>query len=384
MAFEQYVRSGQKLLRLGYTTGTCAALAAAGATQLLLTGAIDNQLSVMTGRGIEVTVEPEDCHIDGAAAWCAVTKDGGDDIDVTTGIRVYAEVIKTDVPGICIDGGKGVGRVTKPGLDQPPGNAAINSGPRRMIDESVQAICDKVGYKRGLLIRVHVPEGEEKSKKTFNPQLGIVGGISILGTTGIVEPMSNEALISTIEIEINQAAIESKKIILVPGNYGMDFLEREGLSELGIPIVKISNFFGEALDIVSSKGFEEVLVVAHAGKLVKLAAGIMVTHSKYADGRKEVMVAHAAINGADTDTSRRLMDAASTDACIEILEEAGLTDAVMSGIMNEVQRNIDRRTQGKCFSGALMFSNVYGRLGQTENGIELEDRWTREIVPKGE
>ena len=199
MAFEYYIRSGQKKLRCGYTTGTCAALAAAGAARLLLTGAPPETLRLVTPKGVAVEVEPAEWVLENGAARCAVYKDGGDDADVTTGHLVVATVTKT-ASGIAIDGGKGVGRVTKPGLDQPVGAAAINRVPRQMIAGAVQAVCEDTGYEGGLSVVISVPSGEELARRTFNPSLGIEGGISILGTSGIVEPMSAQAIVDTIAV----------------------------------------------------------------------------------------------------------------------------------------------------------------------------------------
>ena len=224
MAFEHYVRSGAKRLRCGYTTGTCAALAASGAAELLLTGSAPGTVGLRTPKGLFVEVEPDRCETDGTAAVCAVKKDAGDDPDVTDGLLVCARVERT-ASGIEIDGGVGVGRVTKPGLDQPVGAAAINRVPREMIRAALEHVCAETGYGGGLNVTIFVPEGEAAAEKTFNPMLGITGGISILGTSGIVEPMSQQAIVDTVAIQIRQAAATgSKRLILAPGNYGLDFL----------------------------------------------------------------------------------------------------------------------------------------------------------------
>lgn len=375
MAFEHYMRNGQKMLRLGYTTGTCAALAAAGACELLITGRMPEHLSVMTGKGIDVTVEPEDFGSDGASAWCAVTKDGGDDADVTHGLKIYARAELCRSPGIHIDGGAGIGRVTKSGLDQPPGNAAINRVPRKMITESVERIIKRHGVGEGIRIIVYAPGGDKVAKKTFNPMLGIEGGISILGTSGIVEPMSNQALIDTIEVELRQAAETQKRVILTPGNYGSDYISSIGMDTKGIPVVRISNFLGEAIDIAVSMGFREILVISHIGKLVKVAAGVMMTHSRYADCRKEVFCSHSAIAGAEQGICWELMEAATTDSCIEILDKAGLRDRIMESVLKAVQVNIQRRAGEEITIGAVTYSNVYGWLGETDEAGDLRKKW---------
>jgi len=378
VAFEHYIQSGGKRLRCGYTTGTCAALAAAGAAQLLLTGCVSPLLRLTTPKGLTVEVEPEVCRLEDRAALCAVRKDGGDDIDVTSGLLIFARVEQSDAPGVCVDGGEGVGRVTRPGLDQPVGAAAINRVPRRMIGEVVRAVCGSAGYDGGLQVTVSVPGGAEAAKKTFNPQLGVEGGISILGTSGIVEPMSSQALVDTIALELRQAAaLGTKRLILTPGNYGADFIRENGLDRLGIPVVKCSNFVGDALDEAAVQGFEAVLLVGHAGKLVKLAGGIMNTHSRWADCRGELFCAHAALAGAGRAVCAGLMDAATTDACIAILEREGLCQPVLDSLLDAIQRHLDRRAAGAFQVGAVLFSNEYGLLGQTEQAKATIREWSR-------
>ena len=375
MAFEHYVRSGQKLLRCGYTTGTCAALAAAGAAKLLLTGTAPAVLSLMTPKGLTVEVEPVFCRMAGDGAECAVTKDAGDDADVTGGLAIVATVCRSPAPGVAIDGGAGVGRVTKPGLDQPVGAAAINSVPRRMIAEQTRKICAEAGYTGGLSVVISIPGGEEAAKRTFNPMLGVEGGLSVLGTSGIVEPMSEQALIDTIAVELRQASHGSDRLILTPGNYGADYLHETGLDAIGVPVVKCSNFLGDALDIIAGLPFRQVLLVGHIGKLVKVAGGVMNTHSKYADCRTELFCAHAAVCGASQELCCALLEAATTDACLDLLREANLTDAVMERLLAAIQAHLDHRAGGAFQIGAEVFSNQSGLLGRTKTAKEILHQW---------
>ena len=372
MGFEHYIRRGTRQLRRGYTTGTCAALAAAGATELLLTGKAPETLALTVPSGLRVEVRPEQLCLEENAARCAVRKDAGDDPDVTDGILVLARVEKQE-RGILLNAGEGIGHVTKPGLDQPVGEAAINSVPRRMIRAAAEAVCAEAGYSGGLKITVSVPDGEKLAKKTFNPQLGIEGGISILGTSGIVEPMSEQAILDTIALEIRQAAATGAKgLILTPGNYGMDYL-RLKLPELRkIPTAKCSNFIGDAIDLARTEGFSEVLLVGHVGKLVKLAGGIMNTHSGVADCRCELFCAHAAVCGARTEVCRELMAQVSTDGCLAVLDAAGLREKVMQGILKEIQIRLDRKAEGAVRIGAILFSNEFGLLGETDSVKELQ------------
>ena len=371
MSFEHYVRCGSKRLRRGYTTGTCAALAALGAAELLLTGKAPETLSLLTPGGLRVEVRPELLHREGQAAVCAVRKDAGDDPDVTDGILIFARAEKQRC-GIRLLAGEGIGHVTKPGLDQAVGEAAINSVPRKMILAAAEAVCAEVGYGGGLILTISVPGGEDLAKKTFNPQLGIEGGISILGTSGIVEPMSEKAVLDTVTLEIRQAAASgSAALILTPGNYGMDFLHGKLPSLQKIPSAKCSNFIGDAIDIAVTEGFSELLLVGHVGKLVKLAGGIMNTHSRTADCRRELFCAHAAVCGAGEETCRALMEQVSTDGCLAVLEAAGLREAVTESLLREIQRHLNRRAGGALRIGAILFSNEYGPLGETESVKEL-------------
>ena len=375
-AFEYYICSGGRRLRCGYTTGTCAALAAAGAVRLLLTGIPPPSVSLETPGGLSVEVPLEECRLDGDRASCAVRKDGGDDIDVTAGLLVFARAERQLAPGVAVDGGEGVGRVTKPGLDQPVGAAAINRVPRQMIRQAVLAVCGELGYGGGLRLPVSVPGGEALAARTFNPTLGIVGGISILGTSGVVEPMSLRALADTVALEIRQAAAQgSRHIILTPGNYGMDFLRSRGLDKRGVPVVKCSNFIGDALDACAAGGFETILLAGHIGKLGKLSGGIMNTHSQYADCRTELFCAYAAVCGASSAVCRALMDATTADGCIAILDEAGLRTAVLERMLSAVSRHLTRRVGDRCQTGAILFSNEYGLLGQTEGVKEIIETW---------
>ena len=376
--FEHYIRSGQKLLRCGYTTGTCAALGAAGAARQLLTGRAPETVGLRTPKGIVVEVAPQFCRLCGeTTAECAIIKDGGDDVDATTGLPVVAEVtLLPDAPRtVTIDGGAGVGRVTKPGLDQPVGAAAINHVPRQMITEALLKEAETAGYSGGFAVVIRIEGGEDAAKRTFNPHLGVVGGLSVLGTSGIVEPMSQQALLDSLQLEIHQAALQSRRLILAPGNYGLDYLAAHYPELREIPIVKISNFIGEALDMAAAEQFGEVLLVGHVGKLVKLAGGIMNTHSKQADCRTELFCAHAALCGADTATCRALMDAATTDACLDILDAAGLKTTVMASLLQAVQLHLDRRAAGAFTVGAVLFSNQSGPLGQTTQAKTLLQSW---------
>lgn len=368
---ELYIPVGRQKLRCGYTTGTCAAAAAAGAAARLLTGETLPAVRIATPAG--VAVEAELLRHAAGEGWaaCAVRKDGGDDPDVTDGALIFARVERTDTPGIVIDGGEGVGRVTLPGLDQPVGAAAINSTPRRMIAEQLESAAAKVGYTGGLRVVISVPEGEALARRTFNPRLGIVGGISILGTSGIVKPMSEAALLDSLYLEMDQRrAAGTEDLLLTPGNYGESFAREV----LGLNLDRwcmCSNYLGAAIDHAAGAGFRSVLVVGHLGKLIKAAAGCMNTHSKTADARRETLTAHAALAGADRALLRALFDSPTTDAGVELLKQAGLLEPVMASIGEALDGQLKRRAGEGLTIEAFFFSNQYGILGKTPGAERL-------------
>ncbi|MGN1383294.1 MAG: cobalt-precorrin-5B (C(1))-methyltransferase CbiD [Eubacterium sp.] len=386
---DERVRNGNKMLRLGFTTGTCAALASSGALHLLLTGHVPEKLKIITRKGIPVSAAPEEAGFRDErkrTAYCLIKKDAGDDIDATDGALIGAEVSLTEKPGIIIDGGEGVGRVTKPGLDQPVGAAAINSVPRQMIRESLEACARQLDYpleERGAAAVIFVPEGRKIAEKTFNPQLGIRGGISILGTTGIVEPMSEQALVDTIEVEMKQKRTGSEDVILVPGNYGETFLQEGHLGSVldHAPLVQCSNFIGDAVDIAGNCGFQRVLLVGHIGKLVKLAGGMMNTHSRMGDCRMEILTAHAACLGADRKTCQKLMQCAVTDEAVRILEEAGVFEAVMQILLEKIQHHLSRRAVKELEIGAAVYQGER-LLGLTVTAEQILQEWKVQIPKK--
>ena len=360
-----YIYHNNKRLRCGHTTGTCAAAATKAAMEMLLSGSVVENVSITVPKGIVLDLPIEDITIGNDSVTCAVRKDGGDDIDATDGILVYSTVRRKE-SGLAIDGGIGVGRVTRKGLDQPPGNAAINKVPRSMIAEVVKDVSDSFGYPGGLKVEISIPEGEDIATRTFNPRLGIVGGISVLGTSGIVEPMSESALIDTIKVEMRMRKESGESTILVvPGNYGKDFAEEmPGID--ADKVVKCSNFVGEMLDYACELGLDVVLI-SNLGKLVKVAGGIMNTHSRNADSRMEIMASNAAMAGAGIDTVRGIMGCISTDDALELLDSEGLIPKVSELLLEKIQYHMNHRTGGKIRTSAVMFSSVYGLLGCTED-----------------
>lgn len=371
---EHYIVKDGKRLRLGYTTGSCAAAAAKAAAWMLLTEQRREKISIMTPKGIALELEVREIRMEEASVRCAIEKDGGDDPDVTKGMLIFAEVSLSQTPGIAIDGGRGIGRVTKRGLDQPVGAAAINSVPRRMIRENVEQVCRLTDYRGGLNVLIFAPEGEALAKKTFNPRLGILGGISILGTTGIVEPMSEQALVDTIRVELRQRRENGADyILLTPGNYGADYI-REALGIDPKTAVLTSNFIGDALDICKELGFRGALLVGHIGKLVKLGGGMLNTHSKYGDCRMEILAAQAGAAGLDPARICQMLECATCDDAIRILDEGGLREKTLSRLIKRIAFILKCRGGEKMETGAVVFSKEYGLLCQTENARELLEK----------
>ncbi len=369
--FAHYVSVGGKRLRCGYTTGTCAAAAARGAAEALLAGSFPCAVRMDTPAGLSVAVDLEEAECGAGWARCAVRKDAGDDPDVTDGALVFARVSASEEPGVRIDGGLGVGRVTRAGLDQPVGAAAINRVPREMIAAQVRAAAEAAGYEGGLDVEISIPAGVELAARTFNPRLGIEGGISVLGTSGVVRPMSEEALVASIQLEMRMRFAEGVRHLLVsPGNYGSDFAR----DQLGCDLergIQCSNFIGATIDYAVQQSFESLLIVGHAGKLVKVAAGVMNTHSRVSDARNETLAAHAALAGAPAETVRAVMGCATTDAAADALADAGVLAATMGSLVAALEERLKQRAGTSLRVEAVVFSLKRGLLGKTSDADRL-------------
>ena len=358
-------------MRHGFTTGSCAAAASKAAAYMLLFGKDKNSITITTPKGLDFKAEILETVRGEKSVKCAVRKDGGDDPDVTTGALIFAEVSVSDTAGISIDGGVGVGRVTARGLDQPVGNAAINHVPREMIEKEVREIVDISGYEGGLDIIISVPEGEEIAKRTFNPRLGIVGGISIIGTSGVVEPMSKQAIIDTIRVELNMKKEEGYSTAFIsPGNYGLDFMK----SAYGYDLdrsVKCSNFIGETIDAIVELGFESVLLTGHIGKLIKVAGGIMNTHSRESDSRMELIAAFASKYGASSGEVNQILDCLTTEEALSVVKNAGILQDVMNYAVSRIIYYLDKRAMGKLKIECILYSNDFGELAKSDKALEL-------------
>lgn len=391
---EEYVIKNQKRLRLGITTGTCSAAAAQAAAMQLLLGVESHAVTLRTPKGMTVSVPVYLLESDSRKASYKVVKDSGDDPDVTNGtdVCVTVEFVKQRVceqkdgsqdrscaftsesfPYLTLDGGIGIGRVTKEGLEQAVGQAAINRVPRQMIFAAVADVCEKANVCEPLHITVWMPEGETLAKRTFNPKLGIEGGLSILGTSGILEPMSEQAIVATIETEIRQLhAVGEEKVLVTPGNYGQAYASEY----LGLDLaksVKSSNYIGDTIDLAISYGMKDFLLVGNIGKLVKLAAGIFNTHSKVADGRGEIFAVHAAMAGAGANVVQEIYNCINTDRMLDVVEREGLREDVMQSILAAIEKHVDDRIGYAMRFGVIVFSEKYGYLGQTSDADKVLD-----------
>lgn len=304
-----------KQMRKGITTGTCAA-AAAKAAVMAWQGQQVAAVEVISPQGIMLVAPIAESHAltHGGVGW--VIKDAGDDPDITNGVKIAAEVIITDQPGIIIRAGEGVGTVTKPGLAMPVGEPAVNPGPRTMI---TQAVNDCLPVGKGAIVTISVPNGEALAARTLNPILGIVGGLSIIGTTGIVEPMSEEAFKNSLVPQISVVqALGYDEIVFAPGKIGQDI----AINRYGLPaetVVQTSNFMGHMLEHAVKYGMRRVLLFGHLGKIVKVSAGIFHTHNRMADARMETLAAYLAVSGAPQAAIEEILSSTTTEAAMPII-----------------------------------------------------------------
>lgn len=356
---DEFICHGKERLRCGYTTGSCAAAAAKAAAEMLLSEANVSFVGISTPKGIKLKLDVLEPMINENYAECAIKKDSGDDPDITNGILVFARVSKI-VSGIEITGGRGIGIITKSGLDQPVGEYAINSVPRKMIKSALEEIAEKYDYHGGLRAEISVPNGEEIAKKTYNPRMGIEGGISIIGTSGIVEPMSNSALIDTIRLEAKMRYSEGyRNLLLTLGNYSENYIQKSMPFVLE-KSVKCSNFIGEAIDIALETGFERILIIGHIGKLVKLGAGIMNTHSAQADGRMDVLVTCGMLADADVNLLKEIPQCVTVDSALDILKSGGYMEKTLDILADRAEYYLNAKVKNEIEIGAVMFSEKHG------------------------
>lgn len=358
-----------RFLKYGVSTGACAAAASKAAVVALLSGPVEHVV-IPTPIGIRFEIPVRDSKkLSDDTAVATVIKNAGDDIDVTNGIEISATVKLTDEGKITIRRGVGVGVVTKPGLQVPIGESAINPVPRKMITDAIAEVLPKG---KGAEVIITVPEGEKVAEKTQNSKLGIVGGISILGTTGVVKPLSMEACRRSLVPQLDVALARGyTRVFFVPGNIG-ERITKQLFNVADDQIVQTGDFVGYMLDKAVERGFKEIVLVGHSGKLVKLAAGIFNTHHKMGDARNEVIAAYAGAVGASTQTIRQLLQANTTEEATEILQKVGLQQATYDSIAQRVNVKLAERSKNKiCFSVVIV--SMDGKiLGQDKNARSLK------------
>lgn len=367
----------KKELRKGFTTGSCGAAAAKAALYMLLTGSVKDEIEIITPGGAVFRTEVKDIFREGNRVRCAVVKDGGDDPDVTTGLHVTAEVCAEErgdgALEIQIEGGQGVGRVTLPGLDQPVGNAAINRVPRQMIEKELSEVAELLDFRGRIRVILSVPGGEAAAERTFNPRLGIEGGISILGTTGIVEPMSTRAILDTIRVELNQRKALGDRIAAVsPGNYGLNFMKETYGYDLNRS-VKCSNYVGDTVDMVREMDFRGMLFTGHIGKLIKVSGGIMNTHSKEGDARMELLAAGVIRAGGSMDTLRGILNCRVTEEALGIIqaESPALLRKSMESVMERILYYLRKRAGEELPVECILYSNEFGLLAASPGAMDM-------------
>lgn len=397
----------KRSLRSGFTTGTCGAAAAKAAAVYLLAGEIRQTIEILTPKGVTARMQVE--RVIGPTCCFRVQKDSGDDPDVTNQSWIYAsaEVLGNDrneqwyqsneYPKLYLTGGEGIGVVTRPGLACPVGRHAINPVPRSMIFEGVETICEEMDYRGCLLIRIWIPEGVFLAEKTFNPRLGIEGGISVLGTSGIVEPMSEDALMASIRLEIHMKAVEGCGVLVIaPGNYGEACL-REQLHISLDKAVKCSNFVADTIEMAELEGIKKVLFVGHLGKLIKVAGGVKNTHSKYGDRRMEILAdcLTAVTGGNGSEVSQKIrnlhtqvLQSNTTEEALEHLTEFSdwkpgrgtLVDLVMEEVLKRICGFLTLWSHDRVQVETVVFSSVYGILLKSRRAQDLIMQLTLEDI----
>ncbi len=354
----------RRVLRYGNTTGACAAAAAKAALIALLDHPVD-RVGIPSPVGVRFEIFVKDAKkLNDGTGMATVVKDAGDDIDATDKLKISATIRLTDDNKVTIRSGTGIGTVTKPGLPIPIGEAAINPMPRRMIEESVREVLPAG---KGAEVMLNIPEGEKVATKTLNAKLGIVGGLSVLGTTGIVKPLSMEACRRSLVPQIDVALSAGfERIFFVPGNIG----ERITKKLFKLPedaIVQTGDFVGYMLDKAAEKGVREIVFLGHPGKLAKVAAGIFNTHHKVADARNEVVAAYAGAVGADASLMNRVLQSNTTEEAIALLKQASLSEPVFDRIAERVSQRISERVQQKIKIGIILVSLDGEILGADTN-----------------
>ena len=338
--------------------------AAAASAQWQMTGSCPDVIRVDTpiGKTLYLDVVPEEYGV------CGVIKDAGDDPDVTHGSKITVKVdIREEKGEISFVGGDGIGTVTREGLKHPEGEPAINPVPRKMATEALRKIIGD----RAAVVNVSIPGGEELAKKTFNPRLGIKGGLSVLGTTGIVRPMSEEAMKDSLLVELDMYARQGHKAILfVLGTTGENAL-KDYYGNFRC-ILQVSNYIGFMIEEAVERGFTHILIGGFVGKLVKVASGSMNTHSHVADGRIETICTHAALHGAPKETIQKIYDCLTTKSAMKVVEEEGL-GGIWEDMAQKASYYCEKTAHEMARVGVIFLDGNNQILAQSSNTKEVLD-----------
>ncbi len=361
MSWDYTINEGRKLRR-GRSTGSCAAAAAKAAAKMLFNGDKLNEVSIDTPSGIRLEMAVRNIKFANSGVSCAVQKDAGDDPDITDGLDIFAVATRAAEPGVTIKAGEGVGVVTKPGLQVAVGKPAINPVPEKMIIKEVESVLPR---DQGVVIEIVIPGGERLAKKTLNEKLGVIGGLSILGTSGLVEPMSEQSYRDTLALELKTVAYEHRgPVVLATGNYGRELAcDHFKLPERAV--VKIGNLVGFSLDRCLELQFEKALFIGHIGKLIKVTAGIFNTHSRVADARFETFAARAALLGGGLPVIESLREKTTTEDMVEVLAELGGEDYFDRLAMEVSERAADYLSD-QLKVGTVLFNFRRGLLGRDD------------------
>ena len=365
---KDYALVNGKKLRYGFTTGSAATAAAKSAAEFLINGNYSENVEIILPTNEKLLIETKTLEIIDDYSICSIIKDAGDDPDITNGIEIFAKVRKIERNEIKIIGGIGVGKVTKKGLAIEIGDWAINPVPRQMIRENLSEYIKDKNF--GLEVEISVPNGEEIAKRTLNEKLGVIGGISILGTTGIVKPMSEEAFKKSldVELEVLLAEIGKKEVIFSFGNYGKKYaIEKLGINEKEILIT--SNFIGYMLESAANKGVQSIKIIGNIGKVIKVAGGIFHTHNRVADGRLEILASNALLCGESTENLIKIMNSNTTEEAINYIENRDVFRLLSSKVKEKCESYI-KRCGKEIKVEVLIFSNEIGELGRSDGFYE--------------
>jgi cobalt-precorrin-5B (C1)-methyltransferase len=348
-------------LRRGFTTGSCAAAAAKAAALGAISGVVPSQVEISLPNGRRVSFEVRDGEASGGTGNCSVVKDAGDDPDVTNALKIVARVTVIKSGTVSIYGGDGVGRATKPGLQVAVGEAGINPVPRAMIRREVEGVLPAGA---GARVVISVPGGEKIAHKTFNPRLGIVGGISILGTTGIVEPKSVEACKSSLVCALDVARAEGfETVCLTPGNIG-----ERGARMLGFlrddQIVQTSNYVGFMMDEAIRRGFKHIILAGHPGKLAKLVQGHFMTHHSATKSACGVVVQIAREHGLSGRSLEEAVESPTVEGIIQIVKREARMD-ILNVLAQQIRRAAEDRLRRMADVRVFLFDMQGLKVGES-------------------